>query len=78
MTRLKRGLKHMRFAIFASMFHYSFIHSLLAVSPKYVSEHVFSGHLTKYVRSYLCSSFVWSFMSNTEQSFLLIYTGCAV
>ena len=51
--------------------------SLLAVSPKYVSEHVFSGHLTKYVRSCLCTSFVWSFMSNAEPSVLLIYTCCA-
>ena len=30
--------------------------SLLAVSPKHVSEYVFSGHLPKYVRSCLCSS----------------------
>ena len=52
--------------------------SLLAVSPKYVSEHVLLGHLTKYVRSCLCTSFVWSFMSNAEPSVLLIYTCCAV
>ena len=36
--------------------------SLLAVSPKYVSEHVFSGHLTKYVRSCLCTSFIWFYL----------------
>ena len=47
--------------------------SLLAVSPNYVSEYVFLRHLTKYVRSCLCTSFVWSFMSNAEPSFLLIY-----
>ena len=52
--------------------------SLLAVWPNYVSEYVFLGHLTKYVRSCLCTSFVWSFMSNAEPSFLLIYTCCAV
>ena len=77
MTRLNRILDHVRFVNFTSMLIIlSF--SLLAVSPKYVSEHVFSGHLTKYVRSCLCSSFVWFFMSNAEPSFLLIYTCCAV
>ena len=36
--------------------------SPLAVSPKYVSECVFSGHLTKYVRSCLCTSFAWFYL----------------
>ena len=48
--------------------------SLLAVSPKYVSELVLSEHLTKYVRPCLCSSFVWSFMLNAEPSLLPLYT----
>ena len=72
MSRLKRMLEHVRSIIFTSMFYYFFIQS------KYVSERVFSGHLTKYVRSCLCTSFVWSFMLNAEPSFLLVYTCCAV
>ena len=50
---------------------------LSAVSPKYFSEYVFSGHLTKYVRSDLCTSFVWSFVLHEECSFLLLGMCCA-
>ena len=51
--------------------------SFLAVSPKYFSEHVFSRHLTNYVRSCLCSNFVLSFILHEKPSFLLLYTCCA-
>ena len=77
MIRLKRMLGHVRFVVITNMFYYSFTQSSGCL-PKYVSEHVFSGHLTKYVRSRLCSRFVWSFMSNAETSFVLTYTRCAV
>ena len=44
-----------------------FSFSLLAVLPKYISEHVFSGYLTDYIRLCLCF----------ELTFLLSYTCCA-
>ena len=52
--------------------------SILAVLCKYVSENVFSGHLTKYGRACLCSNLLWSFMSNDETSLLILYMCCAV
>ena len=66
-------------AIYHFYQHYvplSFSSSLLVVLPKYVSEHKFSGHFTKYLRSCLCSSFVWSFISNKEPNYLLLYMCC--
>ena len=43
-----------------------FLFSLLTVSPKYVSEHLFSGYLTKYVRPGLCYNCVWAFILKSQ------------